>query len=101
MSTCIVRHCTNDASTRNLCAHHFALHRTHGNIRQGLPDEHEPLVCVCTWPRPDAIGQCDTCARLVVTFAHANVKRYRDTYPDEWNRAVRLRAVPNRKRGRR
>ena len=36
---------------------------------------HEPLVCECRYPRPDAVGECTRCRRLVITIdavtAHA------------------------------
>lgn len=46
--------------------HCLVAHGTH-------TDPHEPTLCACTRPRPDAIGECLGCHRPVLSYLHPNV----------------------------
>lgn len=100
MRLCGLAGCDRVHEARNLCAMHYQRQRkgllldAPVNARNLLDDV--PYVCVCEDPEPDGIGQCATCARLVVTYAHANRDRYREHYPDQWARAVDRRLWPPR-----
>jgi hypothetical protein len=103
---CAVLDCPELVKSRHLCPRHYNQwnarrrldpHTTLAGFLSQESTEPEPLVCLCDPPRPDSMGVCEECARLVVTFAHGetNRERWREHYPAEWDRAVQLSMFPD------
>jgi hypothetical protein len=87
--------CGRAYKARGLCSHHYE------QWRQGRLEIEAPLlstgavVCSCSEPQPDPLGQCRRCGRLVVTFAHARRERFQTNWPEEWARAEATGAMPH------
>ena len=79
---CIVEGC--NGSTRSysgVCGRHDA----------------DPVVCYCTYPEPDRLGQCEICGRRVVTYVDPSLRdTYAHQWPEQWARAIALGLDPRR-----
>lgn len=107
VSRCAVLGCSEPVSSRHLCERHYRSWAEQRLVDEAGPDAGElrydanvPLVCICEQPRPDGLGMCTACGRLIVTFAHACREAYREAYPVEWARAEGLGMVPTRRESR-
>jgi hypothetical protein len=65
--------CHSDAHTRGLCSKHYNRQRraamragTWVPVPQAPPVDSEEPVCTCAVARPDGIGECATCRRVVI-----------------------------------
>jgi hypothetical protein len=99
---CAVHDCAMPVKARHLCAHHYnryvqgKLTEPHTTLAGFLAHGSDPVVCHCDRPRPDRIGQCAWCGRKVVTYVDPKlVDRYREQYPDAWERATQLSMFPD------
>jgi hypothetical protein len=98
VNRCAVYDCDRPVKARHLCRDHY-WRWMNGRFNAEADDEAGeltyarsavPLVCLCEQPRPDEMGMCTRCGRLIVTFAHANRGQYQETYPMAWQRAEEL-----------
>lgn len=85
MRTCTVPGCNERHHARDLCSIHYSRMRTLGALNPrpcltcGAPmlvgerdDWHrscEPTLCVCRAPKPNGLGECAGCKRLVLALS--------------------------------
>lgn len=82
--TCSLNGCSAVVAARGLCNAHYKRVQRTGNPRLEVPvgagrlalSLPEPPVCVCLAPAPDAIGECQLCARPFKPH-HAGLQRQR------------------------